>query len=137
MQQWHKAPKPETAATRRNENKEPTQQKAAISEEGEDNIERHQKMELKIAITSRKRWNTRDTPIWDFWMENCVANSRYFHWFRKNDGLDIEEGLAPSEAEKEAAHGVRAKDVGVPATLGVVTHLEKEKILFRIRLNNV
>jgi hypothetical protein len=37
----------------------------------------------------------------------------------KNDGLDTVEGVASSETEKEAAHGVRARDVGAPATQGV------------------
>jgi hypothetical protein len=31
------------------------------------------------------------------------------------------EGLAPSEAEKEAAHGVIAGDMGAPSTSGVMS----------------
>jgi hypothetical protein len=34
----------------------------------------------------------------------------------KNDGLDIVDGPAPSEMEKEAAHGIRAGEVGAPDT---------------------
>jgi hypothetical protein len=37
------------------------------------------------------------------------------------------EGLAPSEAEKEDAHGVRAVYVGALATPGVMAHRRKEK----------
>jgi hypothetical protein len=45
----------------------------------------------------------------------------------KNNGLHTVEGSAPSEAEKEAAHGVRARDVVAPATPGVMAHHGKEK----------
>jgi hypothetical protein len=37
------------------------------------------------------------------------------------------EWSAPSEAEKEDAHGVRAGYVGTPATPGVMAHPRKEK----------
>jgi hypothetical protein len=37
------------------------------------------------------------------------------------------EGLAPSEAEKEAAHGIRAGYVGAPVTQAVMVHWGKEK----------
>jgi hypothetical protein len=37
------------------------------------------------------------------------------------------ERSAPSGAEKETAYGVRAGDVGAPATPGVMTHRGKEK----------
>jgi hypothetical protein len=36
--------------------------------------------------------------------------------------LDLVERSTPSEAEKEAVHGVRAGDVGAPATLGNFAH---------------
>jgi hypothetical protein len=45
----------------------------------------------------------------------------------KNDGLDTVEGSASSEVEKEAAHRVRAGDVGAPASLGVMIHHGKVK----------
>jgi hypothetical protein len=45
----------------------------------------------------------------------------------KNGGLDIVDGSAPSEAEKEDAHGIRAGYVGAPATPGVMAHHRKEK----------
>jgi hypothetical protein len=45
----------------------------------------------------------------------------------ENGGLDIVEGSAPSEVEKEAAHGIRARDVVAPATQGVTVHHGKEK----------
>jgi hypothetical protein len=37
------------------------------------------------------------------------------------------EGPAPSEAEKEAAHGIRATDVGALATQRVMVHHGKGK----------
>jgi hypothetical protein len=37
------------------------------------------------------------------------------------------KGLAPSEAEKEDAHGVRAGYVGAPVTPGVMAHRRKER----------
>jgi hypothetical protein len=37
------------------------------------------------------------------------------------------EGSDPSRAEKETAHGIRARDVGAPATQGVMVHRGKEK----------
>jgi hypothetical protein len=50
--------------------------------------------------------------------------------FAENKELDIGEGSAPSEVEKEAAHGVIAGDVGAPATPGVMTTpVEKRKTL--------
>jgi hypothetical protein len=46
------------------------------------------------------------------------AISRIFGQDAENEGLEIVEGSAPSETEKETAHGVRAGNVGTPATLG-------------------
>jgi hypothetical protein len=45
----------------------------------------------------------------------------------ENDELDVVEGSAPFEAEKEAAQGIRVRDVGTPATEGVMVHRGKEK----------
>jgi hypothetical protein len=45
----------------------------------------------------------------------------------ENEEQDLVEGSAPSEAEKEAAHGIRATDVGAPAIQGVMVHHGKEK----------
>jgi hypothetical protein len=61
MQHWHKGQRPETSATRQNENKESRRHMAAIFEEGEDNLEGHQMMQLRTAITSQKKWNSRGT----------------------------------------------------------------------------
>jgi hypothetical protein len=41
--------------------------------------------------------------------------------------LNLVEGSASSEAEKEAAHGLRAGYVGAPTTPGVIAHRGKEK----------
>jgi hypothetical protein len=47
----------------------------------------------------------------------------------KNGGLDVVEESAPSESEKEAAHRVKARYVGAPATPAVIVHHRKgEKI---------
>jgi hypothetical protein len=54
------------------------------------------------------------------------VNSRIFCQALKNNGLDIVEGPAPSEMEKEIAHG-GAGNMGAPATPGVIPHREKEK----------
>jgi DNA-binding PadR family transcriptional regulator len=47
---------------RRQGNKGPTQQIATISDEGEENRERHQRVELKTASTSGKQRNTLENP---------------------------------------------------------------------------
>jgi hypothetical protein len=43
-------------------------------------------------------------------------NGRNFQWVTKNQGLDIVEGSAPFETEKEIADGVGAGNVGALAT---------------------
>jgi hypothetical protein len=45
----------------------------------------------------------------------------------ENEEQDHLEGSSPSEAEKEAAHGIRATDVEAPAIQGVMVHHGKEK----------
>jgi hypothetical protein len=60
IQHCHKELRPETAATRQNENKEHKWQTATIFDEGKDNLKWHQKVELRAAITSQKRCNTRE-----------------------------------------------------------------------------
>jgi hypothetical protein len=40
---------------------------------------------------------------------------------------DLAEGSAPSEAKKQAAHEVSDRNVGAPATPGVMAHRGKEK----------
>jgi hypothetical protein len=60
-------------------------------------------------------------------MEDQETSIQNFQWVTTNDGLDIVEGPAPSEAVKEATHGVRAGDVAAPTTPGVTAHRGKEK----------
>jgi hypothetical protein len=48
---------------RQHGNKRPWRQMASISEEGQDNSERHQKLELRTAITSKKRRKTQKDRI--------------------------------------------------------------------------
>jgi hypothetical protein len=82
--------------------------------------DRHRRVELRTAITSQKRWNTRENLIWDFRIENHETNGWDFQRVTKNKELELVEELAPSKAEKEAAHGVRAGYVGALATPGVM-----------------
>jgi hypothetical protein len=44
-------------------------------------------------------------------------------------GLDIVEGLTPSEKEKETAHGVTAMDVGVLTILRTFTRTDRRKMM--------
>jgi hypothetical protein len=46
----------------------------------------------------------------------CKANSWILCRVTKDQGLDIVEGSAPSETERETAHGVGARNVGALAT---------------------
>jgi hypothetical protein len=64
LQQWHKLPRPESAATRQPTNKGPRGQMATISDEGKDNnSERHRRVEIIAAITSGKRRNAHEGSI--------------------------------------------------------------------------
>jgi hypothetical protein len=49
--------------------------------------------------------------------EDCETSSRDFHWVAESEGLDIMEGSAPSEMEKETAYRVKAGNVGALATV--------------------
>jgi hypothetical protein len=60
IQQWHKGPRHDTAATRQKVNKGHRWWRAAMSEEGEDNHELHRRVELRTVITSGKRRNTQE-----------------------------------------------------------------------------
>jgi hypothetical protein len=71
MQQWHKGPRAETAATRQNEDKGPMQRMTTIFEEGEDNHKWHWRVELRMAITCGKRRNAQEDPVCDIQRENC------------------------------------------------------------------
>jgi hypothetical protein len=62
MQKWHKGPTPKTTATRQQVNKGPRRQTAAMSEEGEGNRHRYQRVEPRTAIAPRKRRNAQE-PI--------------------------------------------------------------------------
>jgi hypothetical protein len=54
------------------------------------------------------------------------ASNRDVQRVAENEELDLVERSAPSEAEKEAAHGIGAGDVGAPTTQGVMVHRGKE-----------
>jgi hypothetical protein len=69
MQQWHKGPRAETAAMRQNEDKGPMRWTATIFEDGEDNHERHRRVELRTAITCGEWRNTQKDPVCDFLRE--------------------------------------------------------------------
>jgi hypothetical protein len=53
-------------------------------------------------------------------MEHHETNAGDFHQDAENEELNLVEGSAPCEAEKEAVHGVAAADMGAPATPGVM-----------------
>jgi hypothetical protein len=63
MQQRNKGSRCKTAAMRKQAIKGPRQHTAPTSEEGEDNHERHRRVELKTAITSGKHRNAQEDPI--------------------------------------------------------------------------
>jgi hypothetical protein len=60
-------------------------------------------------------------------MEDSETSSRNFQRVTKNDGLHIVEESDPSDAEKQAAHRVRAGDVGALATPGVMAHRKRKE----------
>jgi hypothetical protein len=75
-------------------------------------------LRLQGAATSWKR----EDIWWGLQAGSCTgdreANSQIFHKDLKNEELNVVEGLTSFEMEKEtAAHRVRARDVGAPATL--------------------
>jgi hypothetical protein len=114
MQQWHKGPRPKTAATRQQANKRPRRQVAAISEEGQGNHERHRSVEHRTAFTAGKQRNAHENPILDFQREDQETSSRNVQWVTKNDG-----GVGPLRSGKRSSISVRgAGDVEPPATPG-------------------
>jgi hypothetical protein len=96
MQQWHKGPRTETAATRQNKNKGAVLQRAAIfKKRGDDQRDRQEGHRAGDGEASSSRNSQRVT---------------------KNDGLELVEGSTPSEAEKETADTGGTGNVGEPAT---------------------
>jgi hypothetical protein len=79
MQQWHKGPRPETAATRQIEIKESMHKTAATSWKREDN--HHGQQEY-------------------YWAGDREVSSRDFQQVAKNQELNLVEGSTPSEMEK-------------------------------------
>jgi hypothetical protein len=59
--------------------------------------------------------------------EDHETSSLNFQRVVKNGGLGMMEGSAPSKAEKEASHGVRARYVGALSTPWVMAHHRKEE----------
>jgi hypothetical protein len=101
------------------------QQTAAMSEEVEGNHERHRRVGIRTAVATGKRRNAQEEPVLGFQREGRQRSSRNFQWVTRNSGLDIGERSAPSEAEKEAAHGVRAGYMGASASPGLMVHRRK------------
>jgi hypothetical protein len=56
-------PRPKTIAARQKANKGPRRQTAAMSEEEEDNHERHRRVELRTEIAAGKRRNAQGDPM--------------------------------------------------------------------------
>jgi hypothetical protein len=63
MQQWHKGPRPEIAATRQKWSEGPRWQMVTISEEEEDNHGWHPGVEPRRVSTSGKWRNTQENMI--------------------------------------------------------------------------
>jgi hypothetical protein len=55
----------------------------------------------------------------------------------RNKGLEIVDGLAPSEIEKETAHRVRDEDVGAPATLSSFSSTNWKNRMMMINLDQL
>jgi hypothetical protein len=72
----------------------------------------------EMSATSWKQEDIRCDLKEGFRAGDHKANGQIFCQVAESEGLDIVEGSAPSETEKETAHGVRAGNVGAPATLG-------------------
>jgi hypothetical protein len=95
-------------------------QAATIPEKEESNHDRHQRVELKTAVTSGKKRTSQQDPEEDPKAGIHEASKRDVWWVSENEELDLVEMSAPSKTEKEAAYGVRAGDVGAPASPGVM-----------------
>jgi hypothetical protein len=92
---------------------------ATIFEEVKDNHERHQRMQLRTALTCGKWSNNEEDLLCDFQREGRNMSSWNFSMVTKNEEMDLVERQTPSETEKEIVHGVRASNVGASATPGV------------------
>jgi hypothetical protein len=55
----------------------------------------------------------------------------------ESERLDIMEGWVPSETKEETAHGVRAGDVGAPATLGTFAPLYRKSRIMVVHLDRL
>jgi hypothetical protein len=81
MQQWHKGPRAERAATRQNKNKGPMRQTAAVFKKREDNqrgLQEGHRAGDREASSSRNSWRV-----------------------TKNDGLELVEGGHPPNRKKK------------------------------------
>jgi hypothetical protein len=99
MQQWHKRPRPKTAATQQNGNKDSSHKTAATSWKREDNQHNLQK---------GHQAGVRKESITD--LQHVL----------KNKEMDLVERQTPSETEKGTADTGGANNVGAPATPRVI-----------------
>jgi hypothetical protein len=90
----------------------------------------------KEAAASRKREDIQRDLQEDFRAADRKANSRIFYQTWKSKGMDIVEGSAPSETEKEIAHAIGAGNMVVPATLGSFAPNVKKKTENRMMVEN-
>jgi hypothetical protein len=74
---------------------------------------------FRTAITCGRWGNAEEDPLRDFQREGRETSSWNFKRATKNEEMDLVEGTAPSETEKEIVHGVRAGNVRAPATPGI------------------
>jgi hypothetical protein len=89
---------------------------AAIREKEEGNCDRHQRVELKTAITFGKRRTNLQDAQEDPRAGICEAGKWDVQRVLENGEMDLVERSAPSETKKEIVHGVGVGNVGVPAT---------------------
>jgi uncharacterized cupin superfamily protein len=95
----------------------------------------HKEPSPKGAITSEKHDSTQQDLQEDHRARDCEANSWNFHYTAKHECQDFVEGSAHFEAKEEAAHRVRAGDVGAQATLGSLAPTDRKSRMMVIHLD--
>jgi hypothetical protein len=97
---------------------------AAMSEEGKDNQQRHQRMEQKIGATSGKQEDITCGPRTHSQVGGCKASSQDFQRVVESEWQDIMEGSAPSGMKEETTNSrLRAMDVAAVTILRASAHV--------------
>jgi hypothetical protein len=108
-------------------NKGSRRQAAAIHEKEEGNRDRHQRVELKTAITSGKRRTDLQDPQEDPRVGIHEASKWAVKRVSENEEMNLVERLGHSETKKEIIHRVGAGNVGAPATRDSFAPPKKER----------